>query len=51
MKTHLDCIPCFYKQALVAAKHAGASPEKQKEVLDNLAKILPNFSFPPSCYL
>ena len=30
MKTHLDCIPCFYKQALVAAKHAGAGPEKQK---------------------
>lgn len=43
MKTHLDCIPCFYRQALAAAKHAGASPEKQKEVLDNLAKILPNF--------
>jgi len=43
MKTHLDCIPCFYKQALTAARHAGASSKKQKEVFDNLAKILSKF--------
>jgi damage-control phosphatase, subfamily I len=43
MKTHLDCIPCFCKQALAAARLAGASSEKQKEVLDNLAKVLLNF--------
>jgi len=44
MRTYLDCIPCFYRQALVAARHAGATPEKQKEILDNLAKALPGFS-------
>ena len=43
MKTYLDCIPCFYRQALAAARHAGATPEEQKQVLDNLAKELPKF--------
>ncbi|MBN2689122.1 MAG: DUF89 family protein [Gammaproteobacteria bacterium] len=44
MKTHLDCIPCFFKQALVAARHAGANAKQQKEILDNLAKLIPSFS-------
>ena len=44
MKTHLDCIPCFFKQALMAARHAGANPEQQKKVLDELGRLLPQFS-------
>ncbi len=50
MKTYLDCIPCFFKQALEAARLAGASESTQKRVIDELAKILPDFpltSSPP----
>ncbi|MCD6310946.1 MAG: DUF89 family protein [Elusimicrobia bacterium] len=42
MKTYLDCIPCFYRQALEASRLAGATEEKQKLVLDELASILPD---------
>ena len=44
MKTYLDCIPCFFRQALEAAKIAGASKAKQKKILDELGKILPKIS-------
>jgi uncharacterized protein with ATP-grasp and redox domains len=50
MKTYLDCIPCFFKQALEAARLAGASAKTQKRVIDELAKALPEFpltSSPP----
>ncbi len=43
MKTYLDCIPCFFKQALEASRIAGAAEKKQKEVLNELAGILPGF--------
>lgn len=33
MKTYLDCYPCFLKQALSAARRAGASEELQQEIL------------------
>jgi len=44
MKTYLDCIPCFYQQALNAARISGASEEVQREVLNKLSEIIPNFS-------
>jgi len=44
MRTYLDCIPCFFKQALEASRISGASRITQKKVLDELAKILPKFS-------
>ena len=44
MKTHLDCIPCFFKQALEAARLAGADEITQKKVLDELARSLGDFS-------
>jgi hypothetical protein len=50
MKTYLDCIPCFFKQALEAARMAGAGERIQKRVLNELARILPKFpltSCPP----
>ena len=49
MKTYLDCIPCFFKQALNAARLAGASEDTQKRILDSLAAEIPNFplSSPP----
>jgi len=50
MRTYLDCIPCFFKQALKAARLAGANEDTQKRILDNLAAEIPNFplsSSPP----
>lgn len=48
MRTYLDCIPCFFKQALEAARMAGAGKKAQKKVLNELAGILPDFSLASS---
>jgi damage-control phosphatase, subfamily I len=44
VKTYLDCIPCFYKQALDAARKAGADEETQKKILNEVATVLSNIS-------
>jgi len=44
MKTYLDCIPCFFTQALHAARIAEASETDQKKILIEVGKILPQFS-------
>ncbi len=44
MKTYLECIPCFLRQALDAARLAGAAPLTQKKILDEISVILPGFS-------
>ena len=44
MKTYLDCIPCFFNQALHAARIAEASEIDQKKILIEVGKILPQFS-------
>lgn len=44
MKTYLDCIPCFFKQALEAARLAGVDKNKQNAILHELARALPKFS-------
>ncbi|MBN1898182.1 MAG: DUF89 family protein [Spirochaetes bacterium] len=44
MKTYLDCIPCFFRQALEAARLTGAGETTQKKILDELAEMLPRFS-------
>ncbi len=38
MKTQLDCIPCFIRQALEAARHAGADATVQKRVLRRVCR-------------
>jgi hypothetical protein len=48
VKTYLDCIPCFYRQALEAARKAGSSAKTQKKILDELAGILPEISLKAS---
>ena len=48
MKTYLDCIPCFFKQALAAARISGANSKTQKKILDELSKILPEISLTSS---
>jgi len=44
MKTYLDCIPCFFRQIIEAARMAGLSRKKQKKVVDELGCILPKLS-------
>ena len=40
MKTYLDCYPCFLRQALEAARMAGAGERQQKAVLDRVLDVL-----------
>jgi uncharacterized protein with ATP-grasp and redox domains len=50
MKTYLDCIPCFFKQALFAARAALNDEARVKEVLDRigmLVSVIPLNSSPP----
>lgn len=44
MKTDLDCIPCFFKQAQGAAKLAGADAETQRKITGKICKELKKFS-------
>lgn len=43
MKTYLDCIPCFFKQARDAAILAGANKSTQKKILTALGREILNF--------
>ena len=43
MRTYLDCIPCFYRQALDAARIAGADKLIQKKIIDELSQLIPDF--------
>jgi uncharacterized protein with ATP-grasp and redox domains len=50
MKTYLECISCFFKQALEAGRMAGADDKTQKKILDEVAKAIPDIklsSTPP----
>lgn len=42
MKTYMDCIPCFLKQALQAAKIINANANTQKKILNEIAQNIPN---------
>lgn len=48
MKTYLDCVPCFFKQALEASRIAGASQKTQKKIFDKLSEILSDISLSSS---
>lgn len=48
MKMHLECVPCFFHQALDAARVAGANRVQQKRVLMELGRMLSGFSFEAS---
>ncbi len=43
MKTCLDCIPCFFKQALEAARIAGADASVQHHILNEVSRVIPEF--------
>ncbi len=42
MRTYLDCYPCFLRQALDAARRAGASEEQQRSVIRETLTALEN---------
>jgi len=48
MKTYLDCIPCFFRQALEGARIIQASPRQQKWIIDKFAKKIPKISLKSS---
>lgn len=48
METYLDCIPCFFRQALDAGRLAGAGEKTQKKILDRLSKEIEQFSLKSS---
>jgi damage-control phosphatase, subfamily I len=48
MRTELDCIPCFFRQALDTARLSGAGPGIQKKVLLELSGALPELSLKAS---
>ncbi|MDP8257859.1 MAG: ARMT1-like domain-containing protein [Candidatus Aadella gelida] len=48
MKTYLECIPCFFRQALEAGIMAGADEIVRKKILDDVAFALPGFSLEAS---
>ena len=41
MRTYLECIPCFFRQAIEAAQMAGADEKTQKSIIDELARKIP----------
>ncbi|MFC1580577.1 DUF89 domain-containing protein [Thermodesulfobacteriota bacterium] len=50
MKTYLDCIPCFFQQALLSSKAADIEDDVTKRILDRLALLVPEIpldSTPP----
>lgn len=42
MNTYLECIPCFFRQALFAARAATKDERKTKQVLDRIAGFIPD---------
>jgi uncharacterized protein with ATP-grasp and redox domains len=48
MNTYLDCIPCFFRQILEGARIAHASPEVQKQLIDEFARRIPKVSLESS---
>lgn len=48
MKTYLECVPCFFRQALEAARLCKADEVMQKKIMDKVALLLPTFSLEAS---
>jgi len=43
LKIYLDCIPCFLRQALEAARRGTDDEDTHRRVLDSVASLLPKF--------
>jgi len=48
VKTYLDCIPCFFRQALEGSRIVRATPKQQKQIIDEFAKRIPKISLQSS---
>jgi len=48
MKTYLDCIPCFFRQALEGCRIVQAAPKQQKQIIDAFAREIPKISLKAS---
>ncbi len=48
MRTHLDCIPCFFRQALEGSRIVRATPKQQKQIIDEFARKIPKISLEAS---
>jgi len=44
MRTYLDCIPCFFRQALEGSRIVRATPKQQKQIIDAFARKIPGIS-------
>ena len=44
MRTYLECIPCFFRQALEAARIVGADDDKRREIMNRIAAEVPRIS-------
>ncbi|MDD5042447.1 MAG: ARMT1-like domain-containing protein [Candidatus Omnitrophica bacterium] len=42
MRLSLDCIPCFFRQALEGSRLIGASSKRKKQILDEFASLIPS---------
>ena len=40
MRTYLDCVPCFFRQALFSARIAGLDETSQKKVLEDVSRLV-----------
>lgn len=43
MNTYLDCIPCFFKQALDAARMNNIDADVQRNLINEIAQLIPGF--------
>ena len=44
MRTYLECIPCFFKQAIEAGRLSSGDEIVHKALIDDLARLIPQFS-------
>jgi len=44
MRTYLECIPCFFKQAIEAGRLITGNEIFHKELIDEVARLVPEFS-------
>jgi hypothetical protein len=45
MRTHLECIPCFFKQALEALELSGAGLARKQKTIKKLSRLLSSCSY------
>jgi len=43
MKTYLECIPCFFKQALDVSRFSGADVQTQRQIMNDVARAFLTF--------